>query len=144
MNESSLPTADDSLAGQCQVEEGLAQLEGQRIFQCLTINDQRQLILLPQRVTQRRTVSCQCGTSSLQGHKDTERRVFLKSFSSKEDWPHVPLLHIINMLLLTSLYLHCLFKSAHHIKMWCERCDVYDEMFLASSEKLTSNAEHHH
>lgn len=69
MRESSLPTADDSLAGQCQVKEGLAELEGQCVFQCLTINDQRELIFLLQRVAQGRTVSRQCGTSSLQGGK---------------------------------------------------------------------------
>lgn len=73
MNESSLPAADDSLAGQRQVKEGLAELEGQRIFQRLTIDDQRQLIFLPQRVAQGRTVSCQCGTSSLRRDKDTKR-----------------------------------------------------------------------
>lgn len=72
VNESSLPAADDSLAGQRQVEEGLTELEGQRIFQRLTIDDQRQLIFLPQRVAQRGTVSCQCGTSSLRGDKTRE------------------------------------------------------------------------
>lgn len=66
MNESSLPAADDSLAGQRQVKESLAELEGQRVFQRLTVDDQRQLIFLPQRVAQGRTVSGQCGTSSLQ------------------------------------------------------------------------------
>lgn len=52
MNDFSLPAADDSLAGQRQVKESLAELEGQCIFQRLTINDQRQLIFLPQRVAQ--------------------------------------------------------------------------------------------
>lgn len=52
-NESSLPAADDGLAGQRQVEEGLTELEGQCIFQRLAIDDQRQLIFLPQRVAQR-------------------------------------------------------------------------------------------
>lgn len=85
MNAASLPAADDGLAGQRQVKEGLAELEGQCIFQRLTINDQRQLILLPQRVSQGRTVSCQSGTSSLQGDKDTESRVwvFLKSLKGR-------------------------------------------------------------
>ena len=72
INESSLPAADDSLAGQRQVKEGLAELKGQCIFQCLTVDDECQLIFLPQRVAQGRTVSRQRGTSSLQGDKDTE------------------------------------------------------------------------
>lgn len=79
MNESSLPAADDSLAGQRQVKEGLAKLEGQCIFQCLTIDDQSQLIFLLQRVAQGRTVSCQSGTSSLQEDIDKKTRVWVLS-----------------------------------------------------------------
>ena len=75
MDESSLPAADDSLAGQRQVEEGLAQLEGQSVLQRLAVNDQRQLVLLPQRVAQGRAVSGQRGSGRLRGDKETQRGV---------------------------------------------------------------------
>lgn len=80
-----LPAADDSFAGQCQVKEGLAELKGQGVFQCLAIDDQCQLILFPQRVAQRWTMSRQRGTSSLK-----EDRVFIKKTTIKND-DYVPL-----------------------------------------------------
>ena len=74
-----LPAADDGLAGQSQVEESLAQLEGQRVLQRLPVDDQRQLVLLPQRISQRRTVVRQRGTSGL---RQTQGG---KSFTGKKD-----------------------------------------------------------
>lgn len=72
MTDSSLPAADYSFAGQRQVEERLAELEGQRIFKGLAIHDQCKLVLLSQRVTQGRTVGGEGGTSGLQEDKSTE------------------------------------------------------------------------
>ena len=62
-----LPAADDGLAGQGQVEEGLAQLEGERVLQRLPVDDERQLVLLAQRVAQRRAVVRQGGPGRLRG-----------------------------------------------------------------------------
>lgn len=61
-----LPAADDGLAGQRQVQERLPQLKGQRILQCLAVDDQRQLVLLLQGLAQRVTVLCQFGSGRLQ------------------------------------------------------------------------------
>ena len=61
-----LPAADDGLAGQGQVQEGLAQLEGERVLQRLPVDDERQLVLLAQRVPQRRAVCRQGGPGRLQ------------------------------------------------------------------------------
>lgn len=74
INELSLPAADDGFAGQCQIKEGLAELKGQGVFQCLAIDDQRQLVFLLQRLAEGRAVSCQRVTSSLQEDKHTEGR----------------------------------------------------------------------
>lgn len=62
-----LPAADDGLAGQRQVQEGLPQLEGQRVLQRLTVDDQRQLVLLLQGVAQGGAVLRQLGPGRLQG-----------------------------------------------------------------------------
>lgn len=70
-----LPAADDSLAGQRQVEEGLPELEGQRVLQCLAVDDQRQFVLLLQRVAQGRAVVRQLGPSSLQGRAKAQEEV---------------------------------------------------------------------
>ena len=80
LKSSSLPAADHSFAGQRQVEEGLAKLEGKGIFECLAIDDQCKLIFFPQRVTQGRTVSRECGTSSLQEDKYSEGEIMIFSF----------------------------------------------------------------
>lgn len=48
----SIPAAYDSLARQRKVEEGLTHFEREGVFECLSIYDERQFILLPQRVTQ--------------------------------------------------------------------------------------------
>lgn len=61
-----LPAADDGLAGQSQVQEGLPQLEGQRILERLAVDDQRQLVLLLQGVAQRGAVLRQFGPGRLQ------------------------------------------------------------------------------
>lgn len=76
-----LPAADYSFAGQCQVKEGLAQLEGEGIFQCLAVNDQCKLVFFLQRITQGWTVACERGTSSLQ--RDKHIREDMMSFNSK-------------------------------------------------------------
>lgn len=60
-----LPAADDGLAGQRQVQEGLPQLEGQRVLQRLTVDDQRQLVLLLQGVAQGGAVLRQLGPGRL-------------------------------------------------------------------------------
>lgn len=62
-----LPAADDGLAGQGQVQEGLPQLEGQRVLQRLAVDDQRQLVLLPQGVAQGGAVFRQLGPGGLRG-----------------------------------------------------------------------------
>lgn len=62
-----LPAADDGLAGQGQVQEGLPQLEGQRVLERLTVNDQRQLVLLLQGVAQGGAVLRQLGPGRLRG-----------------------------------------------------------------------------
>lgn len=62
-----LPAADDGLAGQRQVQEGLPQLEGQRVLQRLTVDDQGQLVLLLQGVAQGGAVLRQLGPCRLQG-----------------------------------------------------------------------------
>lgn len=69
----SLPAADDSFAGQRQVEEDLAELEGQGVFQSLAVDDQRDVVFFSQGVAQVWTVSCERGTSSLQEDKHTAR-----------------------------------------------------------------------
>lgn len=69
----SLPAADDGFAGQRQVEEDLAELEGQGVFQSLAVDDQRKVIFFSQGVAQVWTVSCERGTSSLQDDKNTVR-----------------------------------------------------------------------
>lgn len=60
-----LPAADDGLAGQRQVQEGLPQLEGQRVLQCLTVDDQCQLVLLLQGVAEGGAVLRQFGPGRL-------------------------------------------------------------------------------
>lgn len=70
-----LPAADDGLAGQRQVEEGLPELEGQRVLQRLAVDDQRQFVLLLQRVAQGRAVVRQLGPSSLQGGEKAREEV---------------------------------------------------------------------
>lgn len=66
------PAADDGLAGQGQVQEGLPQLEGQRVLQRLAVDDQRQLVLLLQGVAQGGAVVRQLGPRRLQrAHEKT-------------------------------------------------------------------------
>lgn len=50
--DASLPAADHSFAGQRQVEEGLAELEGQGVLQRLAVDDQREVVFFSQRVAQ--------------------------------------------------------------------------------------------
>lgn len=61
-----VPAADDSLAGQCKVQEGLPDLKAQSVFERLPVYDEGQLVLLPQRVSQRRAVSYQSRSSGLE------------------------------------------------------------------------------
>lgn len=68
----SLPAADHSFAGQRQVEEGLAELEGQRVLQRLAVDDQREVVFFSQRVAQRGAVSRESGTSGLREDKNTQ------------------------------------------------------------------------
>lgn len=73
-NYSSLPATDYSFAGQRQVEEGLAEIEGQSVFESLAIDDQCKFIFFSQRVAQGGTVGGEGGTSGLQEDKCREEK----------------------------------------------------------------------
>ena len=62
-----LPAADHSLAGERQVQTSLSELEGESVLQRLSVYDERQLVLLPQRLSQGGAVGRQGGTRRLQG-----------------------------------------------------------------------------
>lgn len=80
-SDSSIPATDYSFAGQRQVEEGLAELEGQSVFESLAINDQCKFIFFSQRVAQGGTVGGERGTSGLQEDKCTEKKMQIIIFN---------------------------------------------------------------